>query len=404
MHQDVRWFGYVFGALKARYRYRDMFSITEERQTVASNRHYIRCMIPYSKIFLLCLCALVIYMAGSTGSAYSQTVVAKVNDEPITALDVAQRQRYLALTSGFGDKMKAALGSEATKNKFREMMIAANPRSQAEAQQVSEVIKKKLIESVKERVIGDAGSRKSALEGLVDDKLKLQAAKRLGVTVTEAEVLENVALRAGGGQVNKAKVQDFYTYFATNGVNQQTIQNVVRVQLAWRDVIRRQFGPQIASVVASVATPAKAEDDDTVHFEVRILKLGVSSATDQQAVSRRMIEAETMSRNFKSCKELPKQATLLTDASVKTVEKATLTSVPKEVQPLLRQASVGQMTPPVLVGNAVESYAVCRKGSSSKVKPKAEEKPDARQAEYERFSKRYLQELRRTAEIDMKGS
>ena len=53
------------------------------------------------------------------------------------------------------------------------------------------------------------------------------------------------------------------------------------------------------------------------------------------------------------------------------------------------------MTPPVLIGNAVETYAVCRKGRRGESgQSRAEQKPDARQEEYDRFSRSYLQELK----------
>jgi peptidyl-prolyl cis-trans isomerase SurA len=39
----------------------------------------------------------------------------------------------------------------------------------------------------------------------------------------------------------------------------------------------------------------------------------------------------------------------------------------------------------------------------AKAKP-AEQKPDVRQQEYERFSRRYLQELKQSASIDYRGT
>jgi peptidyl-prolyl cis-trans isomerase SurA len=65
------------------------------------------------------------------------------------------------------------------------------------------------------------------------------------------------------------------------------------------------------------------------------------------------------------------------------------------------------MTPPVLVGNAVESYAVCRRTVAQKPQTAAAQqqpKADPRQEEYDRFSRRYLQELRQAASIDFRGT
>ncbi len=118
-----------------------------------------------------------------------------------------------------------------------------------------------------------------------------------------------------------------------------------------------------------------------------------------------MLEAESLKEKFHSCADLHKEAKLVAGATVKAMDKAKLASFPKDVQPLIEKVSEGQMTPPVLVGNAVETYAVCHKGAAApKQQAKGEQKPDARQVEYERFSRSYLQELKQKASIDYRGS
>src|SRR5262249_27786172 len=156
-------------------------------------------------------------------------------------------------------------------------------------------------------------------------------------------------------------------------------------------------GQRLASLLAEDEATQTKSDGDDVQFDVRVLRLAVAGANDQRAVSQRIIEAENLKEKFKSCAELPKQAKLVQDATVRTMDKARLASFPKDIQPLILKASEGQMTPPVLVGDAVESYAICKKAVA---KASGDQKPDIRQQEYERFSRRYLQELRQAASID----
>lgn len=341
--------------------------------------------------------------------ARAQTIVVIVNDEPITTYDVEQRTRWTALTHGFGDRMKAMLTGDAVNQKFKQMMMAAQPHSQAEAQVAAERIKKQLIDDAKRRVMAEGGgtTRKAVIDSLIEDKLKLQAAKKLDIKISDREVEETIEQRAApDGTDKKAKVEQFFQQFEGNGINRKTVQDVFRVQLAWRDVIRRQYGPRLASMMAAIADPTPQAAEGEVQFEVRVLRLAVKDAGDQKAVGERMMEAENLKGKFRSCAELPKEAKLVADATVKTIEKAKLASFPKDVQPLLEKVSEGQMTPPVLIGNAVESYAVCRKGipAQKKAKAAAQQKADPRQAEYERFSRSYLQEIKQKASIDYRGS
>jgi peptidyl-prolyl cis-trans isomerase SurA len=359
---------------------------------------------------LIILAAGGIFFALVTGiaGANAQNVVVLVNDEPITSGDVAQRLRWNARTNGFGDRMKAILTGDSIKERFRQMMIAANPHSQAEAEQAAERIKKQLLEDAKNRVLSDGGgtSRKAAIDSLIEDKLKLQAAKKLDIKITDSEVEQVLAQRAAGAapEGKKPDLSEFYKQFENDGINRKTIQEIIRAQLAWRDVIRRRYGAQLASLFSALPNTDEKPSESDIQFDVRVLRLSVAS-TDQKAVSRRIIEAENLKEKFTSCAQLPNEAKLVSDATVRSIEKAKLGSFPKDVQPLIQKASEGQMTPPVLVGSAIESYAICRKGLAAKAtKAAAEQKPDVRQQEYERFSRRYLQELKRAASIDYRGS
>ena len=393
--------------------------------------------------------------------ANAQNIVVLVNDEPITSGDIAQRMRWNARTNGFGDRMKAILTGDQIKERFRQKMIAANPHSQAEAQELAEKIKKELLEEAKNRVLSEGGgmNRKAVVDALIEDKLKLQAAKKLDIKISDKEVEEVLAQRVGAAQeaqqpegaskeaaktepeqksgkrrghhaggpdsANAAgsppdgpgqgpgapdqdkkasknpKLEEFYSQFEKDGINRKTIQDIIRAQLAWRDVIRKQYGARLASLFAALPDSDTKPADADIQFDVRVLRLGVASS-DQKAVSERMMEAENLKEKFTSCPQLPNEAKLISDATVRSIEKAKLASFPRDVQPLIMKAAEGQMTPPVLVGSAIESYAICRKGIVASAKA-SEQKPDFRQQEYERFSRRYLQDLKRVALIDYRG-
>ena len=88
--------------------------------------------------------------------ANAQNIIVVVNDEPITSFDVEQRMRWTALTSNFGDKMKAILTNPAINEEFKRRLMASQPRSQQEAQAAAEKIKKQLVEEAKHQVLAQA--------------------------------------------------------------------------------------------------------------------------------------------------------------------------------------------------------------------------------------------------------
>ena len=68
----------------------------------------------------------------------------------------------------------------------------------------------------------------------------------------------------------KPDLAEFYAQFEKDGINRKTIQDVIRAQLAWRDVIRRQYGPRIASLLASAPGNEEKQARGDVQFDVRV--------------------------------------------------------------------------------------------------------------------------------------
>ncbi len=339
-----------------------------------------------------------------TSPARSQNIVVLVNDEPITTFDVSQRQRWIARTSGFGERMKAALQSDSIKERYKELMIAANPRTKEEAEAAAERVKKQLIEETKNRVLAQGGgsSRKEAIDSLIEDRLKIQAARKVNITISDAEVEQALSARAKGPD-GKVNLEGFYAQFEGDGINRRTIQEVIRAQLAWRDLIRRTYGARIQSTVAPARGSAAPSGGDAV-FDAREVRLALGSSTDQKAIAKRVMEAENLRERFTSCGELAKQIKLLSASSIKTLSKAKASDFPKDMRPLVVKANDGQMTPPLVSGSNVISYAICKKTIVAEAKEGEDEAGNLRQQEFERYSRRHLQDLKQSAAIDYRGS
>ena len=105
------------------------------RLTVAANSGQFPSMriVTLNPLIGLLAAALLLSPLLAPVEASAQTILVIVNDKPITSFDVEQRTRWDALTHGFGDRMKALLTGDAINQKFRQMMMAAQPHSEAEA-------------------------------------------------------------------------------------------------------------------------------------------------------------------------------------------------------------------------------------------------------------------------------
>jgi peptidyl-prolyl cis-trans isomerase SurA len=325
-----------------------------------------------------------------------QSIAVLVNDEPITTYDVTQRQHFLGLT-GSGERMRAKLADKDALNKqFREFATSRNPKSQEEVQ----ALQKEFFTKLQQQVMHETGGsmKQQAMDQLIDERLQLQAAKKLSIITTDEEVNQTLTQMAQGGQ-KQLSLDDFLKQFSSQGVNPNTLRERIRAQLAWRDVIRRVYGARVASAAPDSTGMVTAGSGENAEMELRILHLNLPQSADQKVIARRFSEAESVRKRFSSCDGLASLVKPLSEASVKTASKTKVSAYPANARAMLIKASAGQMTPPVVNKDGVEAYAVCSKKSPVAESPK-EPKADKRQEEFAIYARRHLKDVKQNARID----
>jgi peptidyl-prolyl cis-trans isomerase SurA len=334
-----------------------------------------------------------LFLLVSMQGAVAQSIVVMVNDDPVTSYDVAQRQRFLALSSGLGDRMRKRLKSDRTKEEFQTFMSEHRPQTKEEA----EKLKKQFVDKLQKEVVASASSsmRKDAIEQLIEERLMMQAAKDKKVEITDDEL--NAALTRmaqGGGQ--KRTLEEFLASFRAQGINPSTLKDRIRAQLAWRDLIRRLYLPLVQSTVSTVGSVASSPNEGTL-VDVEIVKLSVPSGGDQKAVAGRLVEADAIRNNFSSCDKLREQLQGKSGVSVQSVKKAGIENFSGDVRAALAKAKPGDMTPPVIKGEVIETHAVCSKTVAAAAKPKqknAGSEENERQEKLQLYAQRHLKDLR----------
>jgi len=349
-------------------------------------------------LFRFALCGL--FLCAGAASSAAQSIVVLVNDDPITTYDVAQRQRFLALTSGLGDKMKARLSSEGTKEQFKAFMMKERPTTKEEAQE----LQKKFVAQLQQDVIASSSGslRKEAIDQLIDERLMLQAAKDQKITVSDDEVNQLLMRMAEGGQ-RKLGLDEFLGQFSSQGVNPATLKSRLRAQTAWRQVIRRVYGSRVQSSVATVEGMTDA--DSSVIVDVRVVSLAMPAKSEQKLVAQRLLDAEAVRKRFTSCDKIADAVKGVESVSVKTLTASKISDFRGDVKAALLKAQPGQMTPPVIGGAAVESHALCAKKATVAAGKAGDDKkaaaaPDKTQEEFALYSKRHLKDLKDQARLD----
>jgi peptidyl-prolyl cis-trans isomerase SurA len=352
---------------------------------------------------------------GADVPAKGQGIVVVVNDDAITAYDIDQRARFAALATNLGDQAKTefkriieADSTHAAVEKLKDEVIRNNPgKGQEELlaifkerqQQLGMALQKQALENARAAVMPKL--RRDAKEELIDERLKLQEAKKLGVEVTDAEVkalIKEIADR------NKMTYDEFADHLKGMGIDINTMGEKFRVTKAWRDMIGRRYAAQAIvsqrDVDQFLASASVESGADAVELQLHRISLGLSGRADQGAWTRRYAEAEGLRRRFAGCKTMGDLAKSLPDSRFEDMKFVKPVSLGEPMRTLLLSAKDDEALPPVTTDAGVDLYAVCARrivgGDAERAKALLQGKELAILAE------RHLRNLRQEANIEYK--
>jgi peptidyl-prolyl cis-trans isomerase SurA len=345
-----------------------------------------------------------------------QAIVILVNDEPVTAYEIEERALLISLSSGTHENMRAKLEARwaqiikdpKTNEGFQQLLRQRNVQSKEEAmalqKQYISNLQKKMLEQVQHesRASRLPQFRKEAQEELIDEHLKLQEAKRLGIDVGDEDAkraIKDIAAR------NKMTEEQFAQQVKSQGLDIQTMRDRFKAQGAWREVVRRRFSAQIAITQSEVdrqlSATARENGEDGVELEVQKITLIMPGGGDQALMAKRFIDAEALGRKYAGCKSMGELAKRTQDARLDELKFIKPSSVPEPTRSLLLNAKDGDLLPPATTPAGIEMYAVCGR-RALKVDEKQREKAqnDLAQHEFEIMAKRLLRDLRQDAHIE----
>lgn len=351
-------------------------------------------------------------------SATALSIVALVNDEPITGYEVQQRQKFAGMGANIQGKVQqnfqALIKDPNTSKRLRAILeetVKANEgKSREEILAIFERRKKEYGVSLQKQAVESArrsvlpGLRKNALEELIEEKLKLQEAKRANAVASDDEVKRVIASMA---ERNKMTEDQFAKHLASMGLDIDTMRQRVRATLSWTDVIRRKFGQQVSisgSEVERLVAKSSGAAEDSVELQLQRIRLSLPARFDQALMANRLAEADRLRSQFTGCSNLNILAGSVQNARLEDLGSKKPAMVPEPTRSLLLSATDSEMLPPSVGEGAVELWAVCgRKVVKGDDQKRQAAEGELKQKEFELLAKRFLKDLRQDASIEMRG-
>ncbi|WP_295559137.1 peptidylprolyl isomerase [uncultured Hyphomicrobium sp.] len=346
-----------------------------------------------------------------------QSIAVLVNDEPITAYEIEQRAAFLSLQGGGGGgsqgdfkakaeaRWKSIVKDPKTNERFKELMRKNNVQSQEEARALQTKFVKDLQANMvaqlkREMRVGIvAGARGKAQEELIEEKIKLQEAKRLNAVSDEAEVNR---ILSGIAERNKMTLDQFGKHMKGMGVDINTMRARFRAEMSWREVVRRRFGHMVSiterdvdQVLANTSSAAQSD----VELQVQRITLPLPGALDQAVIAQRIAEADGLARQYQGCASLPALAQSA-GGKFEDLGARKPSTIPEPTRSLLLNASDGDLLPASVSQAGVELWALCGRKAESSARETAQN--TLRQKEFEVLAQKHLKDLRQDASIEIR--
>lgn len=190
--------------------------------------------------------------------------------------------------------------------------------------------------------------------GLVDDRLRLQAAQALGISATPEAIqagMEEFAARAN------LTAEEFLKALAQGGVAEETFRDFVQAGLVWREVVRQRYAGRVTISEAEIDM-AIADFDVVVETRVQLSEIVIAAPAGNDAaafaLADRLRAGLRGEEAFAVAAQQNSAAASASDGG--RVDWRRLSDLPPDVAAVVRDLRPGGISQPVRVPGGVAIY------------------------------------------------
>lgn len=223
------------------------------------------------------------------------------------------------------------------------------------------------------QVLGAPGGREEAERELIDDRLKVAEARRMGLTLSDEALDAGMAEFAARANMD---TEGFVAELSRAGIARETFRDFVISGLLWRDILRQRVAPAVRVSDAEVDQALKRAIETPRVTEVLISELIMPAPPGNEA--QVMARAEELSRSTNGSTAAFAAAARQYSATPSAGSGGQLPwtrveNLPQGLAPVLLRLQPGQVTPPLTIPGAVvlfqlrDTRGVLRPGAKDEV-------------------------------------
>lgn len=188
---------------------------------------------------------------------------------------------------------------------------------------------------------------------LIEDRIKLQVARDMGIRASQEQVLDGMSEFAGRAGLDR---EQFVKILKANGVAEETFRDFVRAGVVWRDVVRARFAPRTQISEAEVDR-ALGQQGGGSSVRVLLSEIIIPAPPGQEAAVRERAQkiSELTSISAFSAQARKHSATA-TRGKGGRLPWRDLNELPPQLRPILLGLRPGEVTDPLPLQGAVALF------------------------------------------------
>ncbi len=205
-------------------------------------------------------------------------------------------------------------------------------------------------------------SVQAATDELINETLEMQEAKRLKIEVSDAEVDDAVLQLARQLKVSLSNLQKV---LGDNGIGMQTLRDRLKANIAWNKVTGAVINQRVQISDADIDKQAKAKLTAANSFDYILKEVYFILPGGKGNASARTAQANQYRKSFSGCDSAVQLSLSYTDAAVRDLGRRNANQLPPPIADELSKLNVGGITKPRVVDGGVSMLAICAKEASA---------------------------------------